>query len=396
MQTWRDKVHIGRFGGPPRVSPGPGHDAPPVPLFAKLTSRLVVDTTGKPMPPTTTDVILLASRPEAEPTPDNFELVERPIEEPGHGAVLVRIIYLSINSYMGGRMKDTEAIGVLDPWPLGEPLKARAVGEVVQSSHDEFEPGDIVTGSHATPMEWAEYCVMEGADLERVDTDLAPISTAIGVLGISGQTAYFGMLDVARPRPGETVVVSAAAGSVGSVAGQIARLNGCHVVGIAGADEKLDYIRNELGYDSGINYRTADVVDALSTACPDGVDVYFDNVGGEISDAVIGEMNDRGRIAVCGQISQYNKTGETVGPRHLWTYLRKQIRVEGFLRSQFDHRYDEAKSRLAEWLNEGKLSYRETVTEGLENAPDALIGLYEGENIGKQLVQVGDTPGGIE
>ena len=224
----------------------------------------------------------------------------------------------------------------------------------------------------------------------RVDTALGPLSTALGVLGMPGMTAYFGFLDVCEPRPGETVVVSAASGAVGQVVGQIAKIMGCRVVGTAGSDEKVNYIVNELGFDAGINYKTEDVPTALVEACPLGVDVYFDNVGGPVTDAVMEQLADFARISVCGQISQYNVEEPPLGPRNMRALITHQARMEGFLVFQFAARHDDARRRMASWIREGKLKYREDVVEGLENAPRAFIGMMRGENFGKLLVKVSD------
>ncbi|WP_101295504.1 NADP-dependent oxidoreductase [Halegenticoccus soli] len=331
---------------------------------------------------------LLSKRPEGKPEPDAFELVETDVPEPGPGEVLVRTLYLSVDPYMRGRMRDRESYA--EPWAVGDPLRGGVVGEVEASNHGDFEPGDVVVGN----LEWADYAAVDGDDLRSVDPDLAPISTALGVLGMPGRTAYFGMLEVAHPRPGDTVVVSGAAGAVGSVAGQIARMGDCRVVGIAGSDEKTSFLTDELGFDGAINYAaTDDYRAALDEAAPDGVDVYFDNVGGEITDAVFSRLNVDARVAVCGQIALYNEKSVPTGPRKLGTLIETRARVRGFLVSDFAARFDRATERLGRWVRSGDLRYRETVTEGLENAPEAFIGLFEGENVGKQLVKVGDRSG---
>ncbi|NHN47774.1 NADP-dependent oxidoreductase [Halostella sp. JP-L12] len=325
----------------------------------------------------------LASRPTGDPTAENFELVEGEVPDPGPREVLVRTRYLSVDPYMRGRMRDAESYA--DPWEVGDVMRAGVVGDVVESNHPDFEAGDVVNGD----LLWAEYATADGDDLRPVDPDLAPVSTALGVLGMPGRTAYFGLLDVAEPRPGDTVLVSGAAGAVGSVVGQIAKLNGCRVVGVAGADEKVEWLTGELGFDDAVNYSAADdLYAAVGEACPEGVDVYFDNVGGEVTDAAFAHLNVRGRVAVCGQISQYNATERPTGPRKLGTLIETRARVQGFLVSDFAARADEATERLAEWIGAGDVQYRETVTEGFENAPEAFIGLFEGVNVGKQLVKV--------
>ncbi|WP_129114590.1 NADP-dependent oxidoreductase [Halegenticoccus tardaugens] len=328
---------------------------------------------------------LLAKRPEGKPDPDTFELIEADVPAAGPGEVLVRTLYLSVDPYMRGRMRDRESYA--EPWAVGDPLRGGVVGEVVESNHGAFEAGDVVTGN----LRWADYVAVEGHELHPVDPDLAPISTALGVLGMPGRTAYFGMLEVAEPDPGDTVVVSGGAGAVGSVAGQIARMNGCRVVGVAGSEEKVSFLTDELGFDEAINYAaTDDYRTALSEAAPDGVDAYFDNVGGPITDAVFSHLNVDARVAVCGQIALYNRESVPTGPRKLGTLIETRARVEGFLVSDFEPRFRRATERLGRWVRGGDLRYRETVTDGLENAPEAFLGLFEGENVGKQLVKVAE------
>ncbi|WP_306055181.1 NADP-dependent oxidoreductase [Natronococcus wangiae] len=327
----------------------------------------------------------LTSRPTGEPSRENFDLVtvERP--EPGPGEVLVRTLYQSVDPYMRGRMRDAESYA--EPWDVGEPMRAGVVAEVVESNHDDLEDGDVVTGT----LLWAEHAVADGDDLRRVDPDRGPVSTALGVLGMPGVTAYFGVLDVAEPRPGDTVVVSAAAGAVGSVAGQLAGLSGARVVGTAGSDEKTAWLTDELGFDDAINYETTDDLGAaMAEACPDGVDVYFDNVGGPITDAVWPLLNVRSRVAVCGQIALYNATEVPTGPRKLGKLIESRARVEGLLVRDYEDRWGEALDRLSTFVAEDEIRYRENVVEGFENAPDAFLGLFEGENIGKQLVRVAE------
>lgn len=325
---------------------------------------------------------ILASRPEGKPTEEDFELVEGEVPEPDANEVLVRTRYLSVDPYMRGRMREGESYA--DAWEVGEVMSAGVVGEVEESNHDAFEAGDVVAGN----LEWAEHSIALGSDLTPVDPDLAPVSTALGVLGMPGRTAYFGTLEVAEPRPGDTMVVSGAAGAVGSVVGQIARMAGARVVGIAGSDRKCDWLTDELGFDAAVNYKQEDVPEALSSACPGGIDAYFDNVGGEITDAVFANLNVDARVAVCGQISLYNAQELPTGPRKLTTLIEKRARVEGLLVSDFAPRFEAATERLGQWVSEGELRYEETTTEGLENAPKAFIGLFEGENVGKQLVKL--------
>jgi len=333
----------------------------------------------------TNRVFLLAKRPAGVPDRDTFDLVERDVPEPGPGEALVRTIYLSVDPYMRGRMRAGDSYA--EAWEVGDPLNAGVVGEVVESNGAGFEAGDVVVGN----LEWADYATAPGSDLTRVRTGDAPVSTALGVLGMPGRTAYFGTRAVAQPKAGETFVVTGAAGAVGSVAGQIAAKNGARVVGFAGSDEKVAFVEDELGFDACINYEgTDDYRAALDDAAPDGVDAYFDNVGGPITDAVFARLNVDARVAVCGQISLYNAEEVPTGPRKLPTLIETRATVEGFLVRDFSERFGEATRQLAAWVGAGELAYRETVTQGLENAPDAFLGLFDGENVGKQLVAVAE------
>jgi len=329
--------------------------------------------------------ITLAARPEGLPKESDFRLVESPIPEPGGGQFLVRTLYLSVDPYMRGRISDAPSYA--EPVKLGEVMLGGAVGEVVKSNHPQFAPGEIVEGMFG----WQEYALSDGKGVRKVDPKLAPVSTALYVLGMPGMTAYFGLLEIGKPQPGETVVVSGAAGAVGSLVGQIAKLKGCRVVGIAGSDQKIQHVVEELGFDGGINYKPpAQFHEKLREACPNGIDVYFDNVGGSVTDAVIGLINTRARLVICGQVSQYNLKRLERGPRWLWQLIIKQARAEGFLVYQFADRYEEGHRPMAQWLKEGKLKYRETILAGVENAPRAFIGMLQGENVGKMLVKVAD------
>ena len=326
--------------------------------------------------------VVLASRPAAYPEPEHFKIDEVPIPRPHEGEVLVRVIWLSLDPYMRGRMREGPSYAT--PVAIGGVMTGGVVGRVVESRSPEVQVGDIVEGS----LGWQEYAVARPGALRKVDPELAPISTAIGVLGMPGMTAYHGFLEVGRPEVGDTVVVSAASGAVGQVVGQIARIMGCRVVGTAGSDDKVDFIVNELGFDAGINYKTEDVDAALAAACPDGIDVYFDNVGGFVTDAVMQQINVHARISVCGQISQYNLAEPELAPRNMGVLIQKQARMEGFLVFNFAHRHEHARQRMAEWIRSGELRYREDVIEGLENAPGAFIGMMTGENFGKLLIKV--------
>ena len=328
--------------------------------------------------------IVLAERPAAYPEPKHFRLEDVPIPQPSEGEALVETIWLSLDPYMRGRMREGPSYAT--PVQIGEVMTGGVVGRVVESRTPDLAVGDIVDGS----LGWQEYAVARLGALRKVDPDLAPISTAVGVLGMPGMTAYFGFLDVCEPEVGDTVVVSAASGAVGQVVGQIGKIMGCRVVGTAGTDEKVDFIVNELGFDVGINYKTEDVDSALAAACPNGIDAYFDNVGGFVTDAVMQQTNVHARIAICGQISQYNLPEPELAPRSLGLLIQKQAKVEGFLVFNFAHRHDHARQRMAQWIRTGQLKYKEDAVDGLENAPEAFIGMMTGENFGKLIVRVGE------
>jgi NADPH-dependent curcumin reductase CurA len=291
---------------------------------------------------------------------------------------------MSIDPYMRGRMRGENAYDAA--WDVGEPMRARCVGEVVESNDEGFEAGDVVLGN----LYWAEYATIDGDDLEQIELPDVPDSTALHVLGVSGRTAYQGIVEVGHVKPGDTVVVSAAAGAVGSVAGQIARIAGAQVVGIAGSDEKCSWLESELGFDRALNYRTAEnLSETVEDACPQGVDLYFENVGGNVSDAVMDHLNDYSRVAVCGKISLYNRedTDERLrGPRRMTQ--RTRTRIEGFVASDRDHLDEQITERLSRWVRDDDLRYRETVADGIEVAPEAFLGLFEGDNLGKQLVNI--------
>jgi len=326
--------------------------------------------------------ILLAARPVGYPKETDFRLVETALPEPAPGQMLVRTLWLSLDPYQRGRMSAGKSYAA--SVEIGAPLIGGVVGRIERSASPAFKIGDIVEGW----LGWQDYALAEPAALRNVDPALAPIQTALGVLGMPGMTAYFGLLEIGRPVPGDTVVVSAASGAVGALVGQIAKLSGCRVVGTAGSDRKVAYLVEELGFDAGINYRTEEVPAALRAACPNGIDVYFDNVGGEVTDAVLAQLATGARVAICGQMSQYNLEKPDLAPRNLRFLLVKQARMEGFLVFQFADRYPLARQRLARWIADGRIKYREDVVEGLENAPKAFIGLMRGQNFGKLLVRV--------
>ncbi len=328
--------------------------------------------------------VYLASAPRGAPQASDFALREMPMPEPGEGEVLVRIAYLSVDPYMRGLIDGVYP--AVKQVRVGDTMFGGAVGRVLRSRTPLYTEGDTVEGY----LGWQTHTAAPAAELRRVDPTLAPISTAIGVFGMPGMTAYFGMVEIGRPARGETVVVSAAAGAVGSAAGQIARIAGARVVGIAGSPAKCDHVCRDLGFDAAIDYReTLDMHAALTTACPNPIDVYFDNVGGSTYEAVTRWMNRGCRIVVCGQIAQYNDTAADSGPRNLKQFEINRARLEGFSVLDYRPRYAEGIAAMAAWFKEGKLRYRESVAEGLEAAPEAFAGLFRGANIGKQIVRVG-------
>ena len=298
------------------------------------------------------------------------------------GEVSVRTLYISVDPYLRGRMR--EARSYVAPFEVGQVIVSGVVGEVVESRAPDFAPGDIVTGM----LGWRLYNVAKVPELRKVDPRVAPITTALGVLGVPGLSAYFGLLDIGKPKEGETVVVSGAAGAVGMTVCQLAKIKGCRAVGIAGSDEKNQYLTAQLGVDAAINYKSADMGKALKEACPNRIDVYFDNVGGEISDAVLPLLNQGARIVLCGQISLYNLDKPDVGPRPQPALLVNRAMMKGFIITDYAARFAEGVVNLAQWLVAGKLKYAETVVEGFENTPKAFIGLFSGENLGKQIVKV--------
>ncbi|MEO6725151.1 MAG: NADP-dependent oxidoreductase [Blastocatellia bacterium] len=325
---------------------------------------------------------VLAARPTGFPKESDFNLVESLIPSPQTGEFLVRAHYLSVDPYMRGRMNDVKSYA--KPVQIGEVMTGGVVGEVIESKHDKFKTGDIVSGQFG----WQEFATSDGTGVRKVDPSLAPISTAVGVLGMPGLTAYFGLLDVCDPKPGETVLVSGAAGAVGALVGQIAKIKGCRAVGIAGTDDKIKYLTDELGFDAAFNYKTSTNYFAkMRELCPNGIDSYFDNVGGEITDAALRLLNVHARVSICGQISQYNVEKPELGPRLLGLLIVTRSKVQGFLVSDYAARFGEGLQQMAEWIKDGKLKYHENIIEGFENMPRAFIGMLRGENTGKQLVK---------
>jgi NADPH-dependent curcumin reductase CurA len=326
--------------------------------------------------------VTMASRPTGFPTETDFAVDESEVGEPGPGELLVRNLWVSVDPYQRGRMSTQRSYA--KGLEVGDVMTAQAVGEVVDSNDARYSPGDLVVGQ----LGWQDYAVTRAGSVRRVPDFLDPPTLALHAVGATGFTAYFGLLDVGRPKPGDTVVVSGAAGAVGQIVGQLAKIAGCHTVGIAGGPEKCKECELH-GYDVGIDYKGEDVRAALKEACPNGTDVFFDNVGGKVLQAAVSRLNIGARIVICGQISQYNleRHEPTFAPGALIVY---RARMEGFLVSDYAHRFDEAAVRLARWVAAGKIQWTEHVTEGLENAPKAFIGMLNGENRGKALVKVAD------
>ena len=326
---------------------------------------------------------VLAARPDGAPAPEDFRLETEPLPEPERGEVLIRSMFLSVDPYMRGRMNAGPSYAA--PIRIGEVMVGGGVGEIVQSTVARFNIGEIVVG----PFGWQEFSTQRASQLRKLDPLRAPVTTALGVLGMPGLTAYFGFLDVGRPQPGETVVVSAAAGAVGATVGQIAKLKGCRAVGFVGSDQKARYLLDELDFDAAINYRTtSDLSAALAEACPHGIDVYFDNVGGEATLAVFDHINVHARLVICGQIASYNSAGSTAIPGSLRFMVVKRARMEGILVTDFADRYDEGYAILGEWFSQGMLKAKDDIMDGFENMPRAFMRLFSGENFGKQLVKV--------
>jgi NADPH-dependent curcumin reductase CurA len=325
--------------------------------------------------------VLLASRPQGWVSVENFRFVDAPVPEPGPGEVLVKGEWLSLDPYMRGRM--SEAKSYTAPAEIGQVMVGQVAGEVLESRDPAFSAGDKVLA----PLGWQLYGVAKAQSLRKIDVARAPATYYLGVLGMPGMTAWFGLSEVAKPKRGETLVVSAASGAVGSVVGQLARIRGCRVVGIAGGRAKCDYVVNELGFDACIDHKADDVPQRLRETCPGGVDIYFENVGGALLDALLAVMNRFSRIVICGLVAEYNAT-EPYGYKRLRSILVNRIRMQGMLVFDWETRYGEALEALSGHLAAGKLKYRESIVEGLDNAPRGLIGLLRGENFGKQIVKL--------
>ncbi len=330
--------------------------------------------------------IVLAARPDGEPKDEDFRMEEVPVPSPGDGQVLVRTIYLSLDPYMRGRMSAGRSYA--KPVEVGETMVGGTVNEVVASRRPDYAAGDIVSGYAG----WQDYAVSDGTGLRKLDPKAAPLSATLGVLGMPGMTAYTGLTIIGQPKAGETVAVAAAAGPVGSAVGQIARIKGCRAVGIAGGRDKCRYLVDELGFDAAVDHRSPTLAEDLAKACPKGIDVYFENVGGKVWDAVLPLLNDFARVPVCGLIAHYNDTELPAGPDRtpliMRNVLTRRLTLRGFIVSDFIAHAGEFQRDVGTWLREGKIKYREDVVDGLEKAPEAFMGLLQGKNFGKLLVKV--------
>jgi NADPH-dependent curcumin reductase CurA len=330
--------------------------------------------------------VVLVSRPHGEPKASDFRVEDYAPPAPGEGQVLLRTIWLSLDPYMRGRMSDGPSYAA--PVPIGGVMEGGTVSEVIASNNPGFAKGDIVLSRAG----WQTHALSDGKGLTKIDPKLGPVSTAVGVLGMPGMTAYTGLLDIGKPQPGETVVVAAASGAVGSAVGQIAKIKGARAVGIAGGADKCRYVKEELGFDDCIDHRDPDLAAKLKEACPKGIDVYFENVGGAVFEAVFPLLNAFARVPVCGLIAHYNDT-EAKPPKWASSMMRavltKRLTIRGFIVSDFAARHADFLRDMSQWVREGKIKHRECITEGLDSAPDAFMGLLKGANFGKQLVRVG-------
>ncbi len=326
--------------------------------------------------------VVLRSRPSGEPRPDDFEIVSDAVPTPGPGEVVTRTIWLSLDPYMRGRLSDRKSYAT--PVQIGETMTGETIGEVVASGDPAFAPGDVVSGSRG----WQTHTVSKAKALVKIEPGAAPLSTYLGVLGMPGTTAYSGMTDIGQPKKGETVVISAASGAVGSVAGQLAKRAGARVVGVAGGPDKCLFVQETLGFDDCVDHRANDLPTELAAACPNGIDVYFENVGGAVQEAAFHLLNPFARVVMCGMVAQYNAHEFPPGP-NLGFVVAKRVRIQGLIVSDKPERFAEWRALAAPWVKDGSLAYREDVVDGLENAPDALAGMLKGRNFGKLLVRVG-------
>ncbi len=329
-----------------------------------------------------TKQIVLSSRPKGKPVIANFEVKNIALAELGEKEILLEAMYFSVDPYMRGRMNDAKSYA--PPFELGKPITGGVIAKVVKSNSPNFKEHEMVTGN----LPWQQYCIATENSLLKIDTSIAPASYYLGVLGMPGLTAYFGFMQIGKPKNGDTVVVSGAAGAVGLVVGQLAKMHGCRVIGIAGSDEKLRLLKEDFGFDEVINYKTCTNVEkAITDACPNAVDIYFDNVGGAISDAVIKNINFNARIVLCGQIALYNNTEIPMGPRIQPMLLTRSVLMQGFIVGNYQSQFTEGSKQLATWIKEGKLKFKETIVKGFDQLPEALLGLFEGDNIGKMIVE---------
>lgn len=335
--------------------------------------------------------IVLASRPKGEPDEDNFRMETADIPEPKDGQVLLRTLYLSLDPYMRGRM--SAAPSYAPPVEVGQTMEGGTISEVVESRSDQLKSGDVVLSYSG----WQEYALADPNKIQKIDATVAPLTTRLGVLGMPGMTAYTGLLNIGQPKPGETVVVAAAAGPVGSAVGQIAKIKGCRAVGIAGGRQKCDLVVKELGFDACVDHRGPNFDSELKAACPKGIDVYFENVGGRVLQTVLPLLNGFARVPVCGLIAWYNMAELPPGPDHLpvlmSSILVKRLTLRGFIVSDFAAQQNEFVSDMSKWLRDGKLKYREDVVDGLQNAVEAFKGMLRGKNVGKLLVRVAPENG---
>ena len=331
----------------------------------------------------TTKQIVLSGRPKGMPIVENFETKNIDLPEIKDKEILLEAMYFSVDPYMRGRMNDAKSY--TPPFEIGKPITGGVVAKVIKSNSANFKENDIVTGN----LPWQQRCIAAEDGLLKIDTSAVPASYYLGILGMPGLTAYFGLMHIGKPKAGETVVVSGAAGAVGIVVGQIAKLQGCRVIGIAGSDEKVKLLKEEFGFDEVINYKaTANITKSIADVCPKAVDIYYDNVGGEISDAVISNINFNARIVLCGQIAFYNSTEIPMGPRLQPMLLTRSVLMQGFIIGNYQSQFSEGSKQLATWVKEGKLKYKETIVKGFDKLPAALLGLFEGDNIGKMIVEV--------
>ncbi|SHF46677.1 hypothetical protein SAMN05444483_101218 [Salegentibacter echinorum] len=327
--------------------------------------------------------ILLNNRPNGKPQESDFKFTNEDTPEVTSGEVLLKTRYVSVDPYMRGRMSDADSY--VEPFQLQKPINSGIIAEVIESKNDSFSKGDFVSGM----LDWKEYQTNNGNELLKVDADKAPLSAYLGILGMTGLTAYFGLTKIGNPQKGETIVVSGAAGAVGTIVGQIGKILSCRVVGIAGTDEKGEMLKSKFGFDAAINYNTTeDMTKAIADAAPNGVDVYYDNVGGTISDSVHANINRFGRIVVCGAISLYNSTSIPTGPRVEPFLIKKSVLMQGFIIGNYADKFPEGMDKLSQWLKAEKLNFSETIVEGFDNIPNAFLDLFEGKNKGKMIVKV--------